>query len=274
VVTPDIDPSDLETEELLGSASTTEDRYAGATDLTVKVPVYTEEFRWEVYCAGAPDLHYILTIDPGAIYFETGRCGGAAPQTFPPAPRDWGRAMQYSGNRRANPQELDVRMFVTDSSPREYKQCYNYSPPGGCDGAEPLQASRPGLSFGVAMYESDPPALVRLLGYDIFGQTTVLGTDYGLDRAVAAPTGSPLTYQLAASSTERIVQTMPGPGAGDELELRVDGQLPDEFAGPLIGGRGPGIVLEPGGPYEIRLGPAAGVAGDYNLGLVVFEAVD
>lgn len=103
VVTPDIHPSDLEKEELLGSASTTEDKYAGATDLTVKVPVFTEEIRWRVYCAGAPDLHYIFTIDPNASYFETGSCGGTAPTKFPPAPRDYVTGMDYSANRRADP---------------------------------------------------------------------------------------------------------------------------------------------------------------------------
>jgi hypothetical protein len=273
VVTPDIDPSDLAKEELLGWASTSEDEDAGATDLTVKARTFTEDIRWEVYCAGAPDLHYIFTIDPNATYFETGSCGGTTPATFPSEPRNLGMAMQYSDNSSAAPENLEARIFVTDSSHREYKQCYEYSPPGGCDDVEPQQASRPALSFGVAIYESAPPAAVRLLGFDIFGLTTVSGTDYMLDRAVAAPTASTLTYELAASSKERIVQTLPGPGADDELELRVDGQHMNT-ARPLIGGRGPAIVLEPGGAHEITVVPSAPYSEEFNLGLVVFEAVD
>ena len=272
VLTPDIDPSDLATEKLLRSASTTEDKYAGATDLSVNVPVVNEDFRWEVYCAGAPDLHYIFTIDPDASYFETGRCGGAAPAKFPPAPRDEAFGVQYSDNRKEDLENLEARIFVTDRSPREYKQCYTYSPPGGCADVEPQQASREDLSFGVAMYESDPPVLVRMLGFDISGLTTLYKPDYMLDRAVAAPTGSTLTYELAASSKERLVQAVPGPGAGDELELRVDGQRMD--VDPLFPGRGPGVVLEPGGAHEITVVPGADVSEDFNLGLVVFEAVD
>lgn len=124
------------------------------------------------------------------------------------------------------------------------------------------------------MYESAPPVLVRMLGYDISGLTTAFNTDYMLDRAVAAPTAaSTLTYELDASSKERLVQAVPGPGAG-ELELRVDGQRVNETVGPPIGGRGPGVVLEPGGPHEIMVARSAGISEDFSLGLVVFEAVD
>jgi hypothetical protein len=180
--------------------------------------------------------------------------------------------VQYSDSRPENLENREARIFVTDRNPREYKQCYTYSPPEGCADVEPQQASHPDLSFGVAMYESDPPVLVRMLGFDISGLTTLYKPDYTLDRTIAAPTGSTLTYELAASSEKRLVQAMPGPGAGDELELRVDGQRMDD--GPLLAGRGPGVVLEPGGPHEITVTPGADVSENFNLGLVVFEAVE
>jgi len=245
----------------------------------VEVQVVNPDLHWEIYCTGASDLHYIFTIDPNASYFETGSCGGPAPATFPPAPSDWVLGMQYSGAWSAEPKNITARIFVTDRNPLEYKQCYEYSPPEGCDDVEPQQASSPDLDFGVAMYESAPPVLVRMLGFDIAGLTTIFNrsdnpryTDYMLDRAVAAPTGSTLTYELAASSKERLVHAVAGPGAGDELvELRVDGQRVDD--GPLLPG-GPGLVLEPGGPHEITVAPSPDASDSFNLGLVVFEAVD
>lgn len=273
VVTPDIGPSDLKQEGVVGWASTTEDEYADATDLTVAAPVFTEDIRWDIYCTGAPDLHYIFTIDPNASYFETGRCGGAAPETFPPAPRDGGVGVQYSANRRANPETLQARMFVTDHRSLEYQKCYEYSPPEGCDDLEPPQATGADLDFGVAIYESAPPVVVRMLGYDIFAQTTAFNTDYMLDRAVAAPTAaSTLTYELTASDKERLVQVLMAPDI-DELQLLVDGERVKGTRG-LAGSRGPGVVLPPGRSHQITVAPSAGMSGSVDLGLVVFEAVD
>jgi len=53
---------------------------------------------------------------------------------------------------------------------------------------------------------------------------------------------------------------------------RVDGQHMD--VGPLLAGRGPGVELAPGGPHGIMVAPSGDVSRSFNLGLVVFEAVD
>ena len=273
VVTPNIEPGDIEREQLVGAQTNTDPDYAGDAEVAVALDVRTEGYTWDTFCSGAPGTWYVLTVSPAAVFSDVGRCDDAPVGEFPPPPSGETVAMDFSNARSSAPEERVVRMFLTNQDPREYRRCFNYSPPDGCDDVEPPHATATDASFGVAVYENAPPVVMTMLGYDIFALADVDGTEFLLSQGVtAASQSSVLTFPLAPSPHERILQALVG--VEGTVELRVDGQAGRNQRYGLLNSRTPSARIAPGRAHDITIELVEGDPDHVDLGFVVFEARD
>jgi hypothetical protein len=253
--------------QVRGSMDSDDPGYAG--DAEVSVTAYTVgEYGWEFSCVGAPDTFWVLTIEPNATYYESGRCdlpkGGQA----------------FMGDQVVRPQgDADVdagtktlRLFLTDENPRRFQRCFEYSPPEGCDEVEPPHAVGTAAKFGVTLLDQPPaPAGVTLVGVDVSEVASWDGRVWRLAAAVeAAPGAEGLSHRLEPSTRDRIVQVLPDYESRETKTplLEVDGEPIEAQGEAIFSGRGGSVVLPAGGGHDLVLTSEAA----QGLGLVVFEA--
>ncbi len=254
---------------LVESFSSDDPRYDGSeivVPLASDVPV-----SWQASCEGAPEAFFVVLIDIEATYFHAMPCDGR------------GVTLEDSEFN----QEVALRMFVTEQRPREFRQCFTYSPPEGCEEVEPVHATESAARFGVRVYEHRlGPMTARLFGADVAARAEWNGTYYSVTAVAAAATAArELTFRLAASDRPRIAQATSGPTeaarrcweeTGEEtcrttLELTIDGEpVADQLEGPF-GGRGGWGPLTPGVEHLVTLRVVRGDPELVDLGVVVYE---
>ncbi len=268
VVEPEI-TSVVEPGEFLDRTVSTDDpEYDGGGSLEL---VFSDAAhnRMEATCQGAPDAWYVLLIDPGATYIDTGPCDGSIPQTP-------GRSPEISGKA--------ARIFVTEKNPREFRKCFNYSPPEGCAELEHLAAgSQARMTLSTYEWREGPDA-VTMFGRSFPSRASAFNQAWSLTHAAAAPTGGrQVSFTLAASPRERIANIVtvqgdpqPCPGATDchpDIELTVDGELvpirPDD--GPFFS-RANWALLGPDAPHDVTVRLVGGEPTILELGIVVYAA--
>ncbi|MGZ5405834.1 MAG: hypothetical protein ACXWDL_14365, partial [Nocardioides sp.] len=135
-ITSDVTPG----EQLLDSTSSGDPAYDGGGSIELSVgDTGLRQLRAQASCADAPDAWYVMLVEPSATYIDTGRCDRAVIKV---GGTDYHE--EFSGTT--------LRMFVTDQNPRAFRQCFEFSPPEGCDHLEhPLRDS--GATMRLATYE-------------------------------------------------------------------------------------------------------------------------
>ena len=277
-ITSDVTPG----ERLLDSASTDDPAYDGGGSIELSVgDTGVRQLRAEGSCADAPDAWYVMLIEPNATYIDTGRCDRAVVRV---GGADYNE--EYSGST--------LRMFVTDQNPRAFRECFEYSPPEGCDDLEnPLRGT--GATMRLATYEwHQGPTAVRMFGQSFPARANAFDQTWSLTRAAAAATGArALSFSVDASSHEGIAQVVyivrddacrqidqcfEGRAFVEDpslptVELSIDGEVVDDPPpeGPFFS-RATFDELGAGQAHDISVRLVGGDAAAVDVGVIIYEA--
>lgn len=220
-VEPVIGPRGLRGEELLGQM-TTADSPPRVSELRTVVSVATYDFRWESYCAGAPEAWFLLSIgDGGGSY---GRCDGDRPRTFPPPPRSAGLPLRQPLDVA---RDVEARMLLTSRNPWPFlnQSCTSSPELAVCDRIERSRLTdRGSADFGFAVYEDRTPAVASFLGHGVSALVGTVDGPYVFSHGVAAASGSnALDVDLRASPRRRVVEVVTGVDAFERCFQRTRG---------------------------------------------------
>ena len=277
-ITSDVTPA----EKLLDSTSSDDPAYDGDGSIELAVgDTGLRQLRVEGSCADAPDAWYVMLIEPNATFIDTGRCDRAVIKV---GGNDYHE--EHSGTT--------LRMFVTDQNPRAFRQCFEYSPPEGCDDLErPLRGT--GATTRLATYEwHQGPTALRMFDQPFPARANAWDQTWSLTHAAAAATGDDtLSFRLDASSNERIAQVVyliredacsqleacfDGRVLGEDpslptVELSIDGDVMDDppHEGPFFT-RATWDELAPGQAHEIEVRLVGGDASVVDVGVIIYEA--
>lgn len=230
-------------------------------------------YSWEAWCDGAPQVFFVVLVEPEADFISTDRCEDATVSA---------QAEEAAGGTGAT-----LRVFVTDEDPQAFRRCYEFSPPQGCDEVEPAPAAGSAARFGLTLHRVErSPAGVSMHGVDLPARAAWAGKLYSLATVAAGATGAQgLTYRVEAAEQQRIAQATLGyTPAFDRcvatrrfeqcqtvVELRVDGRpVADQAEGPFDGRAGWGR-LTPGEAHEITLEVTRGNPRHVDLVVKIYE---
>jgi hypothetical protein len=267
VVSPEVTSEAFVGRRLVESLSSEDPTYDGSGELSVGLDP-DRELMFSATCDGAPQAYLVAVIEPRATYFNSERCDGE------------GMMLPLEVDSAAT-----MRLFVIERSPREFRRCFTYSPPGGCDAVEPPHvADEVGARFGLRLVENRRgPVAARMLDDEVYARVPWGGSIYSLDAVAAGATGaSLLSFRVPASDQDRIAWATIGAKpalqrcyarAGESesclptVEVSVDGQrpiaVPDLWPfgprrgwGSLVAGEGHVITMRvvDGNPRHIDLG--------------------
>jgi hypothetical protein len=282
VVEPEITTDITPGERMLRSTSTDDPAYDGDGSIELIVgDTGRRQLRVEGACAGAPASWYVMTIEPNATFIDTGRCDEAVIRV---GGSDYHE--EYSGTT--------LRMFVTDRSPRAFRQCFEYSPPEGCDALE-RPTSDTEATMRLATYEwRTGPTAVYMFGHAFPARGDFRELAWSLTHAAAAETGArTLSFHVDASSHERIAQVVyvvrddacdqiescfDGYAFSEEpslptVEMSLDGEVPEDppHEGPFFV-RATWAELPMGQPHDISVRLVGGDPASVDVGVVIYEA--
>lgn len=263
-------------ERLVASASTADREYDDSGKITLPLNM-DEPARFEASCNGEPRLWFVALVEPGAKYISSDRCDAAQ------------RFVYLDDPDYLSPLTV-LRMFVTDEDPREFRRCFNYSPPGGCEDTEPRPRGGSSAEMTVAVYiEERGPLAVSMFGEEVHARATAFGSPYSLTGVAAAATGGrQLSFQAEQSPSERIAQATLRPtehwGRCMEkaepqeqqrcmptVELLIDRRpVEDQIEGPFGGTAGWG-PLPPGSEHLITFRITHGDPRNVDLGVLIYE---
>ena len=277
VVTPRVTSTVSPGRHLVASVSSDEASYDGSGELAVEFPAPgPDRVSFQASCNGAPAASFVVLMEPNATYYKSVPCDGE------------GVTLNDVG---LDQRGMTLRAFVTEENTGDFRRCFNYSPPEGCD--EPARATDSAATFGLSIYEYRPgPVAVRMFGGDVHARGAWQDGLYSLTKVAAGATGdSELSFRLDASSSERIAEATLGftpafyecvERAGDDEsmsdsgcypteELLIDGQPGEEQRyGPFSGGAAWG-ALEPGKAHVITFRLVEGDPKYFDLGVLVYE---
>lgn len=258
-------------ETLLTASSTGDPAYDGDGSIELSVgDGRRRQLRVEAFCADAPEAWYVMTIEPNATYIDTGRCDEADIRVG-----GFDYNSEYTGKT--------LRIFVTGEDPRAFRQCFEYSPPEGCDDLErPLRGS--GATMRLTTYEwQGGPTAVRMFGQPFPARANTSGRTWSLTHAAAAATGgTSLSFDVDSSSHRRIAQVVfldrdrycdERDGCTPTVELLIDGQVEDDPSeyGPFSY-RGSWEELAAGRDHDIAVRLVGGDPTAFDVGVLIYEA--